>query len=137
MNYKKILLSLEQLSRDVEVLKTAIDCAYKYSAELTILHINTNMAGVPSRAMRPLEHKVTLEELKDAAKEHNLNNIKINFEIVQDDDVLGVIVEKAKKFDLLVLGHRHMNFFEEMLVDSIDEKIINRVQCHCLIVNKG
>lgn len=137
MNYKKVLLSLEQLKRDISVLMTAIDLADKYSAELTVLHINTKMAGVPSRAMRSIEHKVTIEELEAAVKAHNPNNVKVNIEIVQSDDVLDVVVEKSKKYDLVVLGHRHMNFFEEMLVDSLDEKIINRIHCHCLVVNKG
>ena len=92
------------------------------------------MAGIPSRAMRGLEHKVTPEELDQYVEENNSQHLDVQLEVLKSNNIPESILEKSKDYDLLILGHRHMNFFEELLVDSLDEKIINDLKCHCLVV---
>ncbi|MBF88514.1 MAG: hypothetical protein CMG75_02460 [Candidatus Marinimicrobia bacterium] len=38
--------------------------------------------------------------------------------------------------DLLVLGHRKMSTFKSRIMDTIDEGIINHVQCPVLVARK-
>lgn len=137
MMYKKILVSVEHLNKDGLVLKAALDIADLFKSSVTVLHLNSPMAGVPSRVMREMEHKVTPKELDDYVEKNNLQHLDVKLEVLKSKNISETILEKSIEFDLIVLGHRHMNFFEELLVDSLDEKIINDLNCHCLVVPRG
>ncbi|PCJ62365.1 MAG: hypothetical protein COA79_04675 [Planctomycetota bacterium] len=137
MTYKKILVSIEHLTNDGTVLKAALDIANLFKAKVTVLHVNSPMAGVPSRVMREMEHKVTPEELDDYVDKNNLKHLDVTLEVLKSKNMSNTILEKSIEYDLIVLGHRHLNFFEELLGDSLDEQIINDLQCHCLVVPKS
>lgn len=136
MHYKKILVSIEHLTKDGVVLKSALDIANLFNSSVTVLHLNSPMAGVPSRAMREMEHKVTPEEFDNYVEENNLKHLDVKLEVLKSNNIPRTILDKSEEYDLIVLGHRHMNFIEELLVDSLDEKIINDLKCHCLVVPK-
>lgn len=64
MKYKNIMVSFEDEKHDREALRHAMDLAEKTSGNITLLHINSPMAGVPSRAFRSIEHRYTQGELR-------------------------------------------------------------------------
>jgi len=135
MNYKKILLAFENPKGHVKVLKSALDLTDKYSGELKVLHINSNMAGVPSMARREFEKRFTQEELQDIVNEHNVTKVPVTIEVVTTNNVIDTVVDETKEADLLVMGHEHANMFIAAISDTTDEKIVNNIHCDSLIVN--
>jgi nucleotide-binding universal stress UspA family protein len=136
MKYNKIMISFEDNKHDHEVLKHAMDITERNGGTLTLLHINSNHAGYPSRAMRPLEHAFTEEELQKIVDEIP-HNVPVIIELIKTDRILDTVVEKAVNFDLLVMGHRHANFFETLFGESLDERVINKVDCDVLVVKQS
>lgn len=137
MNYKKITIAFSEKEHDLPVLQTGLDIAARYGAELNVLHINTHHAGYPSRAMRKIEHKYSKEELYQIIDENNQAGLKPEVELVESDDIIAEIVARSSNCDLLVLGHQHMGFFESIISDSTDEKIIDKIDCHALVVKRS
>ena len=136
MKYNKIMISFEDKQHDYEVLKHAMDITERNHGTLTLLHINSKHAGYPSRAMRPLEHAFTKEELQTIVDEIP-HDVRVNIELIKTDHILKTIVAKAVNYDLLVMGHRHVNFFETLFGDSLDERVINKVDCDVLVVKQS
>ena len=130
------MISFEDKNHDYEVLKHAMDITERNGATLTLLHINSGHAGYPSRVMRPLEHSYTEEELRDIVNEIP-HNVTVNIELHKTDQILEAIVQKSKEYDLLVMGHRHASFIEKLLRGSLDEKVINNVDCDVLTVKQN
>lgn len=134
MNYKKILVAISSLEKDVKVIQSALDAAHRYEAELDVLHVSTKMAGHPSRVFRKYEPVCTPEQLREFVESHDPNDVKFNCEVDVNNNVAADIIRRTKDFDLLVMGHEHISFLEEVISDSIDEWIINRIHCDCLVV---
>jgi len=135
MKYKKVLIAYENKNNDYETLKHAMDITERNNGSLTLIHINSNHAGYPSRTMRTFEHAFTKEELQDCVRKIP-HDVPVDIELVKTDYFLDTIVEKSKDYDLLVMGHRHANFFESLFGDSLDNKVINNVDCDVLIVKQ-
>ena len=136
MNYKNILVSFEDEKHDVEVLKHAVDLAKNTAGNITLLHINSPRAGAPSYARRGIEHKYTQGELREIVEEVS-HKIPVDIKLIRSSYTVDTIVNESQNCDLLVLGHRHVNFIEMMLGDSIDEKVINKVDCDCLVIKQA
>lgn len=92
-----MLAAFSNEKEDVPVLKSAIDMAYHYKANLTLLHINTDMAGKPSRVMAVMEHRYTKEELQELIKANNPHKIPVKINIIESNDIVGTIVDESKK----------------------------------------
>jgi len=136
MKYKKVMISFEDKQHDLEVLKHAMDVTSKYNGTLTILHINSGHAGYPSRVMRTMEHSYTLEEIEKIV-EAIPHEVPTTVELIKTDKIMNTIIDKSKDYDLLVMGHRHVSFIESLFGDSLDERVINSVECDVLTVKQG
>ena len=137
MNYKKILVTISSLEKDVKVIQSALDAAHRYGAELDVLHVSTKMAGYPSRVFRTYEPVCTPEQLRELVEKYNSNGVSFHCEVDVNNNISADIVRRTKDFDLLVIGHEHTSYLEEVFSDSIDERIINRIHCDCLVVQLG
>ncbi len=133
MEYKSILLAFHN-EQDISALQAALAMAEKYSATLKVLHINTHMSGAPSRTSFHIDHKYTLEELTKVVGGYNKHQASVVIDIVKDENIIGRIQSESKSCDLLVLSHRHMGFFESYFSDSTDQEILEKTECHCLVV---
>ncbi len=134
MNYKNVLIAFAQLEKDVPLIQKGLDIAQKYSGSATVIHINTEMAGKPSPIRGPFEHKCTEEEIKDVIAKNNPGNVPTQILIKTSNNIISEITKVSQNFDLLVIGHEHMNFLVSAISDSIDEHIVNQVHCDSLVV---
>ena len=134
MDYKKILATFANKREDKPVIQAALDMAAKFEAKIDVLHINSKSAGAPSRAFQRIEHKYTVEELREVVDSVNDKNLEYGVINLKSNDIVEEIVEHAKDYDLLVMGHEDVNFFEAMVSDSIGEKVINQIKCDCLVI---
>lgn len=137
MKYKTILVSFANKEHDIPVLIEALDVADVYGATVVVLHLNSNHAGYPSRVMRSFEHKYSEEEIKQLVDENQKGSAPVEIRVVQSDNLIETVVEESKAVDLLVLGHQHMGFFESLLSDSVDEKIVDKIDCDALVVKRN
>lgn len=133
MDYKKVLVSFSNSKVDDSVLLAALDIADKYGASLSLLHLNEKGAGAGGYYVQ-YGHHYDKKEVQALLDEKNTKKVKTDVIIIDGKPIVEAIVDTAKSYDLLVLGHHHMHFIEEMMRDSTDEKVINRVECHVLVV---
>lgn len=136
MDYQKILLAYSDPKHDEMVLKAALCIAHRYGAELTIFHLNVQPATFAARGYRAFHHMYTEQEIEQQLNTLNNLGVTTSIKIVQasSNDVVKLIIGECKSHDLLVAGHNHMNFFEAHIIDSTEEKVINQISTHALVI---
>ena len=78
----------------------------------------------------------TEEEIKKQLAKVNKQGVTVEIKIIQasPNDIVKTFIRESKLFDLLVPDHNHMNFFEAHVIDSTEEKVINQIATHTLVV---
>ena len=60
----------------------------------------------------------------------------VQVKIINSEKISQTLAGETEGIDLLVLGHRKMSTFKSRIMDSVDEGIINHVECPVLVVPK-
>ena len=136
MKYQSIVLALSCSESSSPVIEAAFDCVKQYNAALKVLHVNDPAAGKMSMMMDGAGHKYTEPEIMDMlmARNSDLNTDAVHIQILTSEDIPEAVSMAVVEGDLLVVGHRRMNIIKEKLSDSLDQQIINKVNCHSLVI---
>lgn len=136
MNFQKILLAYSDPQTDQAVMKAALDLAHKYTASLTVLHINVRPPTAFTRAYRSFEQPYSKEEIKVQINNLNPHNVIVTIRITHGEPnyVVDDIIKTAADFDMLVMGHDHVSLLQELFTDSTDERVINRINTPTLVI---
>ena len=136
MKYRSIVLALS----GTVAAQTMIDAALEYSNQcgtpLRVIHVNDPAAGKMSMMMNSVGHKYTESEIMDILKTNNpdLNTDSVQIQLLTSENIPKAVSQTVNEDDLLIVGHKKMNLLKENLSDSFDEQIVNRVNCHSLII---
>jgi|TARA_B100000315_G_scaffold61725_1_gene56038 nucleotide-binding universal stress UspA family protein len=136
MKYQSIVLALSCSESSSPVIEVAFDCVKQYNADLKVLHVNDPAAGKMSMMMDGAGHKYTEPEIMDMlmARNSDLNTDAVHIQILTSEDIPEAVSMAVVEGDLLVVGHRRMTIIKEKLSDSLDQQIINKVNCHSLVI---
>ncbi|MEE9190368.1 MAG: universal stress protein [Candidatus Neomarinimicrobiota bacterium] len=139
MAYKKILVALSCTGKEIALIDEAVRLANTLNAELHVLHVNHPHAGEMSMMMESTGHKFNEEEIKKIFREAGHEEIAagMDVKIRVNSSVLEEVADCAKEMDLLMLGHTKLGGVTEYISDTIDERIVNHVDCPVLIVPKS
>jgi nucleotide-binding universal stress UspA family protein len=139
MAYKKILVALSCTGNEIAVIDEAVRLTNTLNAELHVLHVNDPHAGEMSMMMESAGHKYTEEEIKKMFREAGHDEIAsgMDVKIRVNTSVLKEVTDCAKDMDLLIMGHAKVRGLTERITDTIDERIVNHIDCPVLIVPKS
>lgn len=129
MMYKKILLATDGSEYATRAAKYAIELAKStQEASIEIIYVmDVNRGKVKSS-----EIKIRLQETEQMAKA-----ARIHYEIIYlQGDPGPQIVKHANEyhFDIVVIGSRGLNRFQEFVLGSVSHKVAKRARCPVLIV---
>ncbi len=137
MPYKNIAVALAGKEDEIPMIDEAVRLSLTLKAKLTVLHVNSPHAGEISMMMDSPKKYVKEDFIKmfhDAGHEEMSKVISVN--IVKNKSVSKGIAEMVKECDLLIMGHDRMGAMKELMTDSIDEIIVNKVNCPVLVISK-
>ena len=138
MDYKKIMVALAVEGDEIPVIQQAIHIAKRYQAKLIALHVSPPHAGEMSMMMDSIGSKIEKEDITqifvDSGFGEEVKNIEVL--ITKNASIAEGIVDHSQDIDLLILGHRRMSTFKAIFMDSVDENIVNKVNCPVLVVPK-
>ena len=136
MKYQSIVLALSCSESSSPIIEAAFDCVKQYNAPLKVLHVNDPAAGKMSMMMDGAGHKYTEPEIMDMlmARNSDLNTNSVQIQILTSEDIPEAVSMAIVEGDLLILGHKKMNIVKEKLSDSLDQQIVNKVNCHSLVI---
>lgn len=137
--YKNILLAVDGSEHSLR----ATDEAIKIASLADGCHIDVILVAEFSKAKRDVIHASGKEELElsrrkkiaPATDRLEKNNISFNVEILHGEPG-PTIVEYANKgnLDLLIIGSRGLNVFQEMVLGSVSHKVVKRADCPVMVV---
>ena len=78
---------------------------------------------------------ITSSEFEIAmARNSDINTNSVQIQILTSEDIPEVVSMAIVEGDLLILGHKKMNIVKEKLSDSLDQQIVNKVNCHSMVI---
>ena len=134
MPYKKISVALAGTPDEIQMIDEAVRLAITLKAQLYVIHVNLPHAGEISMMMDTPKKYVEEDFRKmfhEAGHEEIAKKIVVN--ITTNKSIAEGIAELVSDCDLLILGHDRMGKMKALLTDSIDEMIVNNVNCPVLI----
>ena len=136
MKYQSIVLALSCSESSSLLIEAAFDYVKQYNAALKVLHVNDPAAGKMSMMMDSIGHKYTEPEIMDMlmARNSDLNTNSVQIQILTSEDIPEAVSMAIVEGDLLILGHKKMNIVKEKLSDSLDQQIVNKVNCHSMVI---
>lgn len=134
MPYKKISVALAGTPDEIQMIDEAVRLAITLKAQLCVIHVNLPHAGEMSM-MIDSPKKFKEEDFRKMFHEAGHEEIakKINVKISVNKSIAKGIAEMVSECDLLILGHDRMGKMKALLTDSMDEMILNSVNCPILI----
>ncbi len=137
MSYKNIVLALCGRGDEGKVIKEAFNLKDQLNADLSIVHVNDPRAGEMSMMMDSPKI-ITEDDIKERLVvngfEKEADSILIR--IVEGENIAKAIEEAASGANMLILGHRKRSAFKDQFFDSVDEGIVNRVECPVVVIPK-
>lgn len=123
----------ERLIREAAAIVEMTHC------KLTVVHVNDPHAGEMSMMMDMPGKEVNEENVRNLFRSSGFDKLaeKIKVIIVESINPAVAISETTTNADLLILGHRKMNTFKSKFFDSVDEGIVNNVDCPILVIPKN
>ena len=136
MKYQSIVLALSCSESSSPVIEAAFDCVKQYNAALKVCHVNDPAACKISMMIDSIGHKYTEPEIMDILTANNpdLNIDSVQIQLLTSKNIAKAISQIINEDDLLIVGHKKMNLIKENLSDSFDEQIVNKVNCHSLVI---
>lgn len=137
MSYKHIILALCGRGDEGKVIKEAFNLKDQLNANLSIVHVSDPHAGEMSMMM-DAPKKITEDDIKERLVVHGFEKEAdvVSIQIVEGENIAKAIEESASGADMLILGHRKRSTFKDQFFDSVDEGIVNRVECPVVVVPK-
>jgi nucleotide-binding universal stress UspA family protein len=133
--YKNIVVALGGKKKESKIIDQAVRLTMNLNATLSVVHVNDSGTGKPHMMMDAPEsvgEKEIRAAIRKAGYGEEARHIKLR--IMESNDYPDKIAEATKGADLLVIGHSHKNRFLALLIDSLDEKITDIIDCPVLIV---
>jgi nucleotide-binding universal stress UspA family protein len=149
---KKVLIALDYDQTAQKVAELGYSMAESMDAEVTLLHVITDLVYYSSREYSPVMgfqgymemgplQTVTIEGMKNTTLDY-LNNIKTHLgessiqTIVKEGDFAESILETAKEVhaDIIVLGSHSRKWLENIVMGSVSEKVLRSTSIPLFII---
>ncbi|GIV58622.1 MAG: hypothetical protein KatS3mg042_1535 [Rhodothermaceae bacterium] len=138
MNTKNILLALEGTASETPVIRQAMDMARFLNTGLTVLHVNSPLAGRISMRMEP-EPLLTEQDIRDLFRSLGYEDEadRLDVRIVTSPAVSREIVRAAADALLVIVGRSRRNRLAAALTETIDKHLPDRLPCPVMYVQKA
>ncbi|MBI4360338.1 universal stress protein [Candidatus Micrarchaeota archaeon] len=133
---EKILIASDGSAPAEKAAKTGIALAAKTGAHVTFVHVITIKAPHPlsSQHVDALKQKKAETVFETLEAKAQTQDVKYDTLVLAARNPADAILEEAKNYDLLVVGHRGVGGLEKMVLGSVSEKLVNRAPSSVLVV---
>ena len=132
--YKKILVPIDGSAHSTRALEEAIKIAKTTSGTITLLTVQpsrTNMFSAPKQPSSESAKSIILAESQRLVQAEGV----FAEATLLEGNVVEQIVNAAKEgnFDLIVIGARGLNRFEEVLLGSVSHGVVEKAPCPVIV----
>lgn len=137
--YQRILLTVDGSEHSLR----ATDEAVKIATLAEGCHVEVVLVAEYGNAKKEVLHATGKEELEvvrrkklhPAIEKLKENNIPYSIEILHGEPGPTIVSHaNSNDFDLLVIGSRGLNRFQEMVLGSVSHKVMKRANCPVMVV---
>lgn len=135
---KKILIALDGSKGSEKSMELCAEIAGLYKASVGLLHVIPVLGenihyGLPESGLQPALEAEAGEILKDAEAFFRKKKIKTSV-MIEHGTAGGVIIEKARGFDLVIVGSQGKSGVEKLFLGSTSEYVVQNCSKPVLVV---
>ena len=138
MMFSRILVAIDGSESARKAFERSIYLAQKCNSKLDLVHVVSCELGGDSAIIFDLmdELKSKAEKMLEECKiEASKNNVPIEVMIKQGDPAQIIIeLSKNNSYDLIIMGTRGRNAFQELLLGSVSLKVMHHAICPVMVV---
>src|SRR5690625_3021389 len=137
--FHNILLAVDVSDHSIRATQQAVNIAtlakhYYIRVVLVDVHSNARNEVLHSKGKEDLEHS-RREKLSPIAELIKAESLSYNIKILHGEPGPTIVDYANKgKYDMLVIGSRGLNIFQEMVLGSVSHKVVKRANCPVLVV---
>jgi nucleotide-binding universal stress UspA family protein len=136
--FSRVLVAVDGSESAKKAFEKSIYLAQKCNSKLEVIHVVTCELGGDSAAIYDLldEDKTKAEKMLEEYRiEAAKNNIPIEI-MIKQGDAANIIIELSEKnkYDLIIMGTRGRNAFQELLLGSVSLKVMHHAICPVMVV---
>lgn len=153
--FRKILVPVDGSENSKKALAHAVGLAREFESEIILIHaysgavpliapatdaltlptVPSPTAATVATKLREDAQKMGEKILADAQLTVKENGISAKA-VLREGDAVGkiVAVAESEEIDLIVIGHRGMSRFKEILLGSVSEGVVHKAPCAVMIV---
>lgn len=137
--YNKILLAVDGSDHSLRATNEAV----KIAALMDECHIHIVLVAEFSKAKKEVLHSAGKEALEVLRRKKILpateileaQSLKFSVDILHGEPGPTIVdFANNRKFDLLIIGSRGLNMFQEMVLGSVSHKVVKRANCPVMVV---
>jgi len=136
--FSRILVAIDGSESAKKAFEESIYLAQKCNSRLDVVHVVQCELGGDSATTFELidELKTKAEKMLDEYKiQAAKNNVSIEIMVTQGDPAQVIIdLAKTKRHDLIIMGTRGRNAFQELLIGSVSQKVMHHAICPVMVI---
>lgn len=137
--YKRILLAADGSKNSMRAAEEAAKIASLAASPLVEVLYVADMSKVKGEVLHSQSHDELVmkrqEKLIPIAELLSSKNIAYEMKIITGDPGPAIVeYTNAEQVDLVVIGNRGLNTFQELVMGSVSHKVVKRVQCPVIVV---
>ena len=132
--YKKILVPIDGSAHSTRALEEAIKIAKTTSGTITLLTVQPSRTNILSAPKQPSSESSKSIILAESQRLVQAEGVFAEATLLEGN-VVEQIVNAAKEgsFDLIVIGARGLNRFEEVLLGSVSHGVVEKAPCPVIV----
>ncbi|KGX92555.1 universal stress protein [Pontibacillus halophilus JSM 076056 = DSM 19796] len=136
--FNKILLATDGTEHGLETVKRAAHLAsIEQDASVTVLYVidaNSSKHDVISQGSIGVDH-TRYERVRPIEEQLNFKGVPYTLEMVKGDPSREISdYANRHEYDIVVMGSRGLNAFQEVLLGSVSHKVTREVDCPVMII---
>lgn len=132
--YKKILVPIDGSAHSTRALEEAIKIAKTTNGTITLLTVQPSRTNILSIQKQPSNEPTKSIILAEGQKIVQAEGVFAEA-VLLEGNVVDRIVNTAKEgnFDVIVIGARGLNRFEEVLLGSVSHGVVEKAPCPVIV----
>jgi nucleotide-binding universal stress UspA family protein len=132
--YKKILVPIDGSAHSTRALEEAIKIAKTTNGTITLLTVQPSRTNILSVQKQPSNEPTKSIILAEGQKIVQAEGVFAEA-VLLEGNVVDRIVNTAKEgnFDVIVIGARGLNRFEEVLLGSVSHGVVEKAPCPVIV----
>ena len=131
---KRVVIPIDKSDASKIAVKQGSMLAKLLGVNVSLIFIDDSHQFIASAALEDKLRKEHMSSIDEFKKTVELNDVDVKTEVIVGDSPADEIIKYAMDDDLIVMASHSKKGMERFILGSVSEEVLNRVNCHVMIL---